>query len=44
MSRELLGKDLLPLAHDKEDNIEALYNEKDKVLGIMWHQNVKKFH
>ncbi len=42
VSRELLGKDLLPLAHDKEDNIEALYNERDKVLGIMWHPEREK--
>ena len=35
--RKFLGKDLIPLAHDTEDNIEAFYHPKDKVLGIMWH-------
>ena len=35
--RAKLGKELIPLAHDAEDNIEAFYHPKDKVLGIMWH-------
>ena len=35
--RAQLGKELIPLAHDAEDNIEAFYHPKDKVLGIMWH-------
>ena len=35
--RKFLGKDLIPLAYDNEDNIEAFYHPKDKVLGIMWH-------
>ena len=35
--RKELGKKLIPLAHDAQDNIEAFYNPKDKVLGIMWH-------
>ena len=35
--RKFLGKGLIPLAHDNEDNIEAFYHQKDKVLGIMWH-------
>ena len=35
--RKFLGKNLIPLAHDTEDNIEAFYHPKDKVLGIMWH-------
>ena len=35
--RKKLGKELIPLAHDAEDNIEAFYHPKDKVLGIMWH-------
>ena len=35
--RAKLGKELIPLAHDAEDNIESFYHPKDKVLGIMWH-------
>lgn len=35
--RKKLGKELIPLAYDDEDNIEAFYQLKDKVLGIMWH-------
>jgi len=35
--RKKLGKRLIPLAHDTEDNIEAFYHPKDNVLGIMWH-------
>ena len=35
--RKKLGKELIPLAHDGEDNIEAFYHPKDKILGIMWH-------
>ena len=35
--RKYLGKDLIPLAHDSDDNIEAFYHPKDEVLGIMWH-------
>ena len=35
--RNQLGKELIPLAHDAEDNIEAFHHTKDKVLGIMWH-------
>lgn len=35
--RKNLGKELIALAHDAEDNIEAFYHPKDKVLGIMWH-------
>ncbi|MBC8298271.1 MAG: gamma-glutamyl-gamma-aminobutyrate hydrolase family protein [Pelagibacterales bacterium] len=35
--RKHLGKSLISLAHDAEDNIEAFYHPKDKVLGIMWH-------
>jgi N5-(cytidine 5'-diphosphoramidyl)-L-glutamine hydrolase len=35
--RKHLGKNLISLAHDAEDNIEAFYHPKDKVLGIMWH-------
>jgi N5-(cytidine 5'-diphosphoramidyl)-L-glutamine hydrolase len=35
--RKNLGQSLISLAHDVEDNIEALCNPKDKVLGIMWH-------
>ena len=37
VSRAKLGKELIPLAHDAEDNIEAFCHLKDKVLGIMWH-------
>ena len=37
VSRSKLGKELIPLAHDAEDNIEAFCHLKDKVLGIMWH-------
>ena len=37
VSRKTLGKELIPLAHDAEDNIEAFCHPKDKVLGIMWH-------
>jgi putative glutamine amidotransferase len=35
--RKKLGKELIPLAHDAENNIEAFYHPKDKILGIMWH-------
>jgi len=35
--RKKLGKELIPLAHDAEGNIEAFFHPKDKVLGIMWH-------
>ena len=35
--RKQLGKELISLAHDSDDNIEAFYHPKDKVLGIMWH-------
>ena len=35
--RKCLGKNLLPLAYDNEDNIEAFYNQKKKIIGIMWH-------
>ena len=35
--RKKMGKELIPLAHDIEDNIEAFYHPIDKVLGIMWH-------
>ncbi len=35
--RKYLGKGLIPFAHDDDDNIEAFYHPKDKVLGIMWH-------
>ena len=37
ISRKNLGKNLIPLAHDTEDYIEAIYHPKDNVLGIMWH-------
>lgn len=32
-----LAKDLISLAHDSEENIEAFFHPFDKVLGIMWH-------
>lgn len=35
--REYLGQGLISLAHDTEDNIEAMYQQKDKVHAIMWH-------
>ncbi len=35
--RKYLGKGLKSFAHDKEDNIEAFYHLKDKLLAIMWH-------
>ena len=35
--RKYLGKGLISLAHDADDNIEAFYHPKDGVLGIMWH-------
>ena len=35
--RNGLGNDLISLAHDDEDNIEAFYYPQDKILGIMWH-------
>lgn len=35
--RRKLGKELIPLAHDEDDNIEAFYHPKDMTLGIMWH-------
>ena len=37
ISRNDLGKELIALAHDTEDNIEAAYHPEDKVFGIMWH-------
>ncbi len=35
--RSYLGKGLISFAHDLNDNIEAFYHPKDKVMGIMWH-------
>jgi len=35
--RKYLGEDLISLAYDLEDNIEAFYHPKDSILGIMWH-------
>lgn len=35
--RSKLGKELIPIAHDSEGNIEAFHHPKDKILGIMWH-------
>lgn len=35
--RQFLGKGLVPLAHDIDNNIEAFYHHDDKVLAIMWH-------
>jgi N5-(cytidine 5'-diphosphoramidyl)-L-glutamine hydrolase len=35
--RKKLGKELISLAHDTDDNIEAFYHSQDKILGIMWH-------
>ena len=40
--RKNLGKELISLAHDDEDNIEAFYHPKDKILGIMWHPEREK--
>ena len=37
VSQDNLGAELIPLAYDEEDNIEAFYHPKDRVLGIMWH-------
>lgn len=37
ISRNDLGKELIALAHDTEDNIEAAYHPQDKILGVMWH-------
>ena len=35
--RQFLGKGLVPLAHDIDNNIEAFCHNKDRVLAIMWH-------
>ena len=35
--RKKMGKKLIPLAYDTDDNIEAFYHLEDKILGIMWH-------
>ena len=32
-----LAKDLEPLAWDQDGNVEAAYNQIDRVLGVMWH-------
>ena len=32
-----LGSGLIALAHDCNNNIEAFYNTKNKILAIMWH-------
>ena len=32
-----LGSDLLAIAHDSENNIEALQHKEYRILGIMWH-------
>lgn len=40
--RKLLGEGLTPLAYDNEGNIEAFYNQEDKVIGIMWHPEREK--
>ncbi len=37
ISRNDLGEELIPIAYDSEDNIEAVCNPHDKILGIMWH-------
>jgi putative glutamine amidotransferase len=37
-----LGSDLLPLAKDADGNIEALYHNRYKILGIMWHPEREK--
>lgn len=37
VTRQKLGKELIPLANDAEGHIEAFYHPKDKILGIMWH-------
>lgn len=35
--RNKLGKGLICLAQDGQNNVEAFYHPQDKVLGIMWH-------
>ena len=42
IKRENLGKQLISLAYDAEDNVEAIYNPEDKVFGIMWHPEREK--
>ena len=42
IKREHLGKQLISLACDTEDNVEAVYNPEDKVFGIMWHPEREK--
>lgn len=41
--RLYLGKGLIPFAYDPNDNIEAFYHPKDKVMGIMWHPERETF-
>tara|TARA_Y200000002_G_scaffold131739_1_gene108525 strand:+ start:8948 stop:9601 length:654 start_codon:yes stop_codon:yes gene_type:complete len=40
--KKLLGKGLTPLAYDNDGNIEAFYNQENKVIGIMWHPEREK--
>lgn len=37
-----LAKSLTPLAYDEEGNIEAFYNLKKNILGLMWHPEREK--
>lgn len=39
---ELLGDDLIPLAHDCNGNIQALSHPYHKILGLMWHPEREK--
>jgi len=37
VTSDLLGDELIPLAHDINGNIQALSHSTHKVLGLMWH-------
>ena len=40
---ELLGDELVPLAHDSNGNIQALSHSSHKILGLMWHPERENF-
>ena len=35
--KDNLAKSLIPVAYDKNNNVEAFKHKKKKVFGIMWH-------
>ncbi|WP_291325451.1 gamma-glutamyl-gamma-aminobutyrate hydrolase family protein [Desulfovibrio sp. UCD-KL4C] len=37
ISRCDLASDLIPIAVDEDENIEAFYQAENKILGLMWH-------